>query len=109
MKQVTINARNYDFTNITGRVEEASKNLETIVRGGGGGGATYGGTGYVAPVSITSTTVVHDQIFLIDNQGNEHSFQLQGMNIACRQGNELTITSATLQGRNSVHYVATTN
>ena len=48
-------------------------------------------TGGSAPTTISSTTVVHDQIFLTDSDGTEYTFQLQDFNVACREGNELTV------------------
>ncbi len=81
----------FEVHQFTGHVAETAKNMETKVSGGGGGGSSYRGSGYTAPVNITSTTVVHDQIFLISPEGKEQSFQLQDFNLACRSGNELTI------------------
>lgn len=81
----------FEVHQFTGQVAESAKNMETKVTGGGGGGSSYRGSGYTAPVSIRSTTVVHDQIFLINKEGKEKSFQLQDFNLACRSGNELTI------------------
>ncbi|HNR54359.1 MAG TPA: hypothetical protein PKJ19_04275 [Flavobacteriales bacterium] len=92
-----------------GTVMEASKNMETRVSGGGGGGFTYRGTGGSAPVSITSTTVVHDQLFLQDEQGQEHALQLQGFNIACRTSHVLTAAWAIKQGQQRGPYFAVHN
>lgn len=107
--QVTVNGHTYRLQSTTGKVLNASKNMETIVRGGGGGGATYKGTGGTAPVHISSTTIVHDQFFLEDTNGQEHSFQLSGFDLACREGNVLTVAWAIKQGRDKGPYVAITN
>ncbi len=91
MKTITAGGKTYQLYHTTGKVEETGKNMETKVSGGGGGGGTYSGYGGTAPVTIQSTTTIHDQIFLTDNLGNEHSFQLQDFNVACRSGNLLTV------------------
>lgn len=92
-----------------GKVMEATKQMETKVSGGGGGGFSYRGTGGSAPVSITSTTVVHDQLFLQDEEGKERALQLQGFNIASRAGNELTALWAIKEGNQQGPYVAIHN
>jgi hypothetical protein len=109
MKTIDIHGRHYTIYNATGKVEEAGKNLETRVHGGGGGGFTYGGTGGSAPVSISSTTVVHDQIFLTDKAGVEHSFQLQDFDVAVRKGNEISVIWAVKRGKPTGKYVAVLN
>jgi hypothetical protein len=109
MKTIDIHGRHYTIYNATGKVEEAGKNLETRVHGGGGGGFTYGGTGGSAPVSISSTTVVHDQIFLTDKAGIEHSFQLQDFDVAVRTGNEISVMWAVKKGKATGKYIAVLN
>lgn len=73
MKYFTANGKYYELRWVNGEVAASSKNMETIVEGGGGGGYAYGGTGYAAPVTIRSRTVVHDEVFLIDREGREHA------------------------------------
>jgi hypothetical protein len=103
MKKVAINGRVLEFANVTGKVVGTSKNMETIVSGSVSGGPN------TASAQITSTTVIHDQIFLVDANGLEHAFQLTGMNVAAREGNELTITSVMKPGKDQVGYVAAIN
>lgn len=102
-------APSFELYSFSGTVEESGKNMETKVHGGGGGGATYQGTGGTAPVSISSTTVVHDQIFLTRKDGKERSFQLQDFNLACRKGNEVTVYWGIKQGKNEGAYVVVKN
>ncbi|MDB5120861.1 MAG: hypothetical protein JWN56_2079 [Sphingobacteriales bacterium] len=109
MKTITAGGKVYDLYCAKGHVEETGKNMETRVSGGGGGGATFGGYGATAPVSIQSHTVVHDQLFLTDKAGNEHSFQLQGFNVACRVGNELSVLWAVKRGNKTGDYIAVYN
>ncbi|MDB5149886.1 MAG: hypothetical protein JWQ57_3906 [Mucilaginibacter sp.] len=109
MKTISIHGRQYTVYNASGKVEESGKNMETRVHGGGGGGYSYGGTGGTAPVSISSTTVVHDQIFLTDKNGAEHAFQLQDFDVACRTGNEISVLWAIKKGKPSGKYIAVLN
>jgi len=109
MKQIVAASKPVNLYWTAGKVAETGKNMETIVRGGGGGGYTYNGSGSTAPVTITSQTVVHDQIFLIDRQGREHAFQLQGFNIACRADNDLVIIWAIKEGKKTGPYIIAYN
>ncbi len=109
MKTITANGKTFDLYWITGKVMNAGKNMETRVHGGGGGGFTYQGTGGSAPVTISSTTVIHDQIFLEDAQGQEHAFQLQNFNVACREGNALSIIWAIRKGKSKGPYIVVYN
>ena len=109
MELIKVNSQTYELHWVTGKIEEAGKNLETKVSGGGGGGFTYRGTGGTAPVSIKSKTVVHDQIFITEDNGHEHSFQLQDFNIACRNGNRASVLWAIKPGRKSGPYIAVLN
>lgn len=68
----------------TGKVVDSNKQLETKVSGSGGGGAVYQGNGAVAPINIQSSTTVHDQFFLIDENGKEISVKLQNWDISLR-------------------------
>lgn len=108
MKTITAAGKTYNLHWTYGTVEESGKNMETQVSGGGGGGATYGGYGGNTPVHISSRTVIHDQIFLVD-EGGEYSFQLQDMNVACRKGNKLSVIWAIQQGKKRGSYIVTYN
>ncbi|WP_051286961.1 hypothetical protein [Algoriphagus mannitolivorans] len=101
--------RAFTLYHFTGTTEESGKNMETKVSGGGGGGATYQGTGGTAPVTITSRTVVHDQVFLINKEGKEKSFQLQDFNLAARKGNQLTVFWGIKSGDQTGEYFAVKN
>lgn len=101
--------RPFELYHFTGVTEESGKNMETKVSGGGGGGATYQGTGGTAPVTITSRTIVHDQLFLINKDGKERAFQLQDFNLAARKGNQLTVFWGIKSGEQNGHYFAVKN
>lgn len=109
MHEIMMNGKSFEVHAVTGTVASATKQLETRVSGGGGGGATYQGTGYNAPVRISSTTVTHDQIFLVDGDGAEHALQLQNWNLACREGNTLTAVWLIKKGKSKGPYVAIRN
>lgn len=87
---ITLSPRSVTVHTFTGKVASSSKNLETRVHGGGGGSYSYQGTGTSAPVTISSTTVVHDQLFLVNKEGREIAVQLEGWDVACREGNIVT-------------------
>ena len=99
----------YRLYTFTGKVVGASKNMETKVSGSGGGGYSYKGTGGTAPVHITSTTVVLDQIFMQDAAGNEHALQLENFNVACREGNVMTAAWAIRQNQEQGPYIVMLN
>jgi hypothetical protein len=109
MREITINGKPFELHAVTGRVAGATKQLETRVSGGGGGGYTHNGTGFNNAVHISSTTITHDQIFVVDPSGQEHALRLQNWNIACREGHELTAVWLIRKGKNSGPYVAIRN
>jgi hypothetical protein len=97
MSNIQINRKNINLHSTRGIVVSSNKNMETRVSGGGGGNNTN--------VRITSTTIVHDQLFLKDSDNKEHSFQLQGFNLAAREGNELTVVWGIRNGKKNGPYL----
>lgn len=87
----TFEAGNIKFTiyHIHGWIAGMHKNFETQVSGGGGGGATYQGTGGTAPISISSTTYIHDKIYLDHRNGKQTAIELTDWDIAAMEGHEL--------------------
>ena len=112
-RTISVNGINYRLESITGKVLATTKSMETSVQGSvsGGGGRLREGSGKLSTVelNLASTTIVHDQFFLEDDAGREHSFQLQGFNVACRPGNSLTVTAAFEPGKQRGPYVAVRN
>jgi len=86
--------KNFDLISFTGEVLNYKKHFETKVSGSGGGGFVNRGSGFTAPVSVRSETIIHDQIFLKDKDNTESIFNLIGFDIACREGHILKIISA---------------
>ena len=109
MQQITVNGKSLEAYTISGRVANTTKHLETRVHGGGGGGQSFNGTGFSAPVHVSSTTTTHDQIFLVDASGAEHVLRLQNWDIACRESNEMMATWMTRKGGQKGPWVAIRN
>ena len=107
MQRVSVSGKEYECYWFSGRVVSATKNVETRVHGSGG--YTNQGGGYSAPVSISSTTTIHDQLFLVDKVGNERAFQLEGFNVACREGNEVCVVWAMKPGQEQGPHVYIVN
>jgi len=101
MKTIIVNGKSIELHAITGTVLSSNKHLETRVSSSGGGNNTS--------VSVTSRTIVHDQFFLQDSTGREHSFQLHGFDIACREGNTLSVILAIKDGKSQGLYVSVIN
>lgn len=106
---IHLGKRNIAIHHFTGKVASSSKNMETKVHGGGGGGYSYQGTGGSAPVRISSTTVIHDQLFLIDKTGTEKALQLKDFDLACRESNIVSAVWGIVEGDNSGPYFAILN
>jgi hypothetical protein len=109
MQTITLSGTTYNLQATTGKVLSTNKNLETKVSGGGGGGFARRGSGFNSPVRITSTTTVHDQIFIEDKNGKEHSFQLSGYDLAARENNTLSVLAAFKENKDSGTYFAVIN
>ena len=109
MENVKTIGKEYEIYSVSGKVLDSQKHYETRVSGGGGGGYSNQGTGYTAPVSISSTTVIHDNIFIQDKDGKEHALQLSGFNVVSRVGNELTAVWAIKKNKKKGPYVAVVN
>jgi hypothetical protein len=109
MAEIVINGKTYEHLFVRGEVVGADKQLETKVSGGGGGGSSFRGTGYTAPVHISSTTTTHDMIHLVEEGGQEHAIRLQDWDLAVRQSHQLTAIWLAKQGKTNGPYVAIHN
>lgn len=109
MAEIVLARKKFEHHFVKGAVVGADKKLETKVQGGGGGGGTYRGTGYTAPVSITSTTTTHDLIHLQDDGGKEHAIRLKNWDLSVRETHQLTAVWLVKKGRKSGPYVAIHN
>lgn len=109
MADIVINNKTYEHHFFRGNVVGAQKQLETKVSGSGGGGATYEGTGYSAPVNISSTTITHDLIHLANEDGKEMALRLQNWDLAARETHTLTAIWLVKKGRKNGPFVAIHN
>ena len=108
LKKIIINQQQYEIYNFTGKVVSEKKWSETEVSGSGGGGSGYsgqgGGSSHTAPVSITSKTTRHDQFMLQGLDGKEKSFSFENLDLACREGNTLSVLWGIKEGKNNGPY-----
>lgn len=88
-----------------GKVAGKDKNFETKVYGGGG--TTYHGTG--GSVSISSTTSIHDKIYLEHENGTQTTVELMNWDIACLEGHEILAFWLIKEGNERGPYVAIKN
>lgn len=108
-KDITLNGINYEIYYVKGKVLGKDKHLETKVSGGGGGGYSYNGRGSTAPISISSTTIIHDKIYIDLGNGKEQSIELEDWDIACREGHEMVFVWMIKQGKKTGPYIALAN
>lgn len=103
LKEISVGGINFALHQVTGKVINVAKNSTTQVYGGG---TVNDGKGYT---SVSSSSTIHDQIFLIDKNEKEHSFQLSDFNVASREGNELSVIWAIKEGQERGNYVCIYN
>ena len=75
----------YRLEYTTGIVITHDKRTETVVHGNAS--------------TTSSFSVVHDDIILLGDKGGEKAFQLVEFDVACREGNKLTIVWAAKKGQ----------
>lgn len=97
----------YKLYRLTGTVVNASKLTTTHIYSSGGHYDSSSNT-YSAPTT-SSTTIIHDQIFLMDSQGREHSLRLAGWDIASRESHLLTALWLIKKGNETGDYIAMYN
>jgi len=101
--QVWIGPRRYTLNKMTGLVADSGVRSEVEVSGTGYVTGTTG-TSY-SPGIVTGTTEIkskttrHQQLFLIDKEGNEESFNLTDFVITCHKGSLITIIWAIMDGK----------
>lgn len=76
----------------TGKVLSSKKQKETQVSS-----QSYG-TQNNPQVHVSSTTVDHHEMFLVDDKGKEESFQMVDFDFPCREGQTLTVVWAVPEG-----------
>src|SRR5438045_9722603 len=86
VRSVTLGNRIIDLHALSGIIMEEKKWTTLEVSGGGGSGYVHQGGGYLSNNPIKSTTTVHDQLLVRADDGQEHSIQLNDMNVVVRKG-----------------------
>jgi len=94
---------NHALYQVTGTVKGQGKFSTTHVSGGG---SVSQGSG---SVSVYSSTTIHNDIFLVDSAGKEHSIQVSDFNVACLEGHVLTAIWAIQQGKERGPYIMVLN
>ena len=109
MTQTIIAKKTYTVCDFWGEVVDTSKQLETNVTGGGGGGMMWNGYGHTQPVEIHSTTTVHDDFYLLNPNGQERHFALANWNVSARTGHTMQVFWLIAGNRKKGPYVAVYN
>lgn len=93
----------YTVNDRTGTIEGSETRAETEVTGNvsGGGGYSSGGTGFTAPVSgsVQSKTTRYQNIYLKDEDGDDHTIDLVDFLVPCKEGHKVTFFIAKSAGR----------
>jgi len=105
MKTIRINGKDCQLYWVSGNVLESDKKMQTETSGG----QIYYANNRPYSTGISTTTTIHDEIFISDNAGKEHSFQLRNFNVACRTGNKVSVIWAVKGRKRSGPYVAVLN
>ena len=93
--EIKAGGNKYRLEYTTGIVITHDKRTETVVHGNAR--------------NTSSFSVVHDDIILSGDKGGERAFQLVGFDVACREGNKLTIVWAAKKGQELGWYIAVYN
>jgi hypothetical protein len=89
-----------------GEVAGASKWSTMEISGGGGSGYVHQGTGYSSTAPVRSRTTEHDQFFVRTAAGKEIPVRVQNVNVALRDGQDLSVFWAVGAGRESGPFLA---
>ncbi|VTU42650.1 MULTISPECIES: hypothetical protein [unclassified Variovorax] len=94
---------------VTGEVLHSERAFETLVSSRGGGGSVGPSGGYVAPPRITSESVEHQDLFVRDDAGVEHSFSWNSWSLPVRPGNRVSVMWGGPEGSSSGTYLFASN
>lgn len=108
-KDVVLYGKTYTFCDFTGQLMDISKQRETHISGSGGGGATWDGYGVTEPINIQSSTTLHEDLYLMNKDGQEKHFKMQNWDIAGRTGHKMQVVWVIAPTRQSGPYVAVYN
>ena len=91
MTIISINNKDYGIYQKSGKIIETNKHNETRIYGSSGGGYIHQGSGTINPTQIHSQTIVHDQFFILDPNGQEHAITLSNWNLNLRAGHHIQL------------------
>lgn len=97
---ITVRNKHYDISHFIGTVTQREKQRETRVSSSGGGDA---------PVHTSSTTYIHDEIFLENETGDQQVLKLVNWDISAKEGNTVQTLAASKSGKKQQYYVAIQN
>ena len=104
-----IRRTNYEVHQFTGKVIQANKHLESRVFGIGTGNLNYHGNMAQAQISVNSKIRTHDDIFLLNELGQEQAFQLVDWDIATRENHLIQVIWLIKAGEESRDYLIWNN
>lgn len=108
-KDVVLYGKTYTFCDFTGQLMDISKQRETHISGSGGGGATWDGYGTTAPINIQSSTTLHEDLYLMNDSGQEKHFKMRNWDITGRIGHTMQVVWVIAPRRKTGPYVAVYN
>lgn len=95
MTTIKLKLKSFKFKVYTGRVLHLDKGKSSTISG------SYN--------DIRTTTTAHDTLYLIDENGQERSYELTGLNIAAREGHTMSVIWAAKENANTGYYVKAFN
>ncbi|VVP59735.1 hypothetical protein PS850_06123 [Pseudomonas fluorescens] len=95
-----------EFSKVTGEVLSQNKYSETRVSSSGGGGYIGKQGGHVQAPKIQTTIIKKQEFWIKKADGTEESVKLTGYDIPLREGQFITLISATTNDAKSTYYTA---
>jgi hypothetical protein len=97
MESFTVEGKQVTLPVMFGEVTGSGKRSDSYVSGSGGGG----NGNYRQPVSISTTVVVTQEFFVMGMDGKETPYKIVDLDIPIRDGQRVTMVSATVSGKGS--------
>jgi len=113
VSNIKINGKPLELYSLTGIVADTDTRSETEVHGSGGGGLpnTHPGSAQSSPVhfKIESSTTRYQNIYVIDENEQEHHIHLIDFLVSCRKGSLLSLIWGIKKGKKQGPYLAAYN
>lgn len=97
------------FNVVTGEILGSNKFSETHVSSSGGGGYVGRDGGHIRAPQVSSSTTTNHEFWIKTEEGKEKSIQLKGYDIAIREGQKISIITATTPQSKSSYYCSLIN